>query len=32
MDIEKTMIFVKGEDKTNAIAAISFDISAQKHL
>lgn len=30
MDIEKTMIFVKGEDKTDTIAAISFDTSAGK--
>lgn len=30
MDIEKTMILVKGEDKTDSIAAISFDTSTRK--
>ena len=30
MDIEKTMILVKGEDKTETVAAVSFDIASRK--
>ena len=30
MDIEKTMIRGKGEDKTETVAAVSFDIASRK--
>ena len=30
MDIEKTMILVKGEDKTETVAAVSFDTASRK--
>ena len=32
MDIEKTMILVKGEDKTESIAAIAFEAFTRKIL
>ena len=30
MDIEKTMILIKGEDKTETVAAVSVDTASQK--
>ena len=30
MDIEKTMILVKDEDKTETVVAVSFDIASRK--
>ena len=30
MDIEKTMILVRGEDKTETVAAVSFDTASRK--
>lgn len=30
MDIEKTMVLIKGEDKTEAIASVNFDTSIRK--